>query len=411
MARLSGGKLTNLRCTTAGPGTHADGPGLYLQVRPGANGLTRSWVYRYATAGKETWLGLGPFPLISLAAARRKAADARLLRLEGHDPLAQRRNQRASLNREQAKQTIPTFDQCRDAYVASHQAGWRSVRHSREWARSLNAHVSPVFGSTPVDMIDTARVCKALEALWHSKTDTATRVRARIEAVLNWAQTRGYRAGENPARWRGHLANLLPARSKVAAIEHFAAMPYAEVPGLIAALRQREGISALALQFLVLTAARTGEVLGARWSEIDLAGRVWTIPAQRTKSGREHRVPLSSAAVAVLAHMQVIRIGEHVFPGQKRSALTETALYKFLRNSGCRYTVHGFRSGFRDWAAERTAYPREVIEQSLAHRTGNATELAYMRSDQLEKRRRLMADWAAFCETPVTSGEVIPIRA
>jgi integrase len=318
MARLSGGKLTNLRCTTAGLAQRPAGHGLYLQVRPGANGLTRSWVYRYSTAGKETWLGLGPFPLISLATAREKAAAARRARLEGHDPLAQRRNRRASLRREQAKQEVPSFDQCRDAYVASHQAGWRSVVHRHEWVRSLTAHVSPIFGSTPVDMIDTALVCKALEPLWRGRVETASRVRGRIEAVLNWARVRGYRDGENPARWKGHLSNLLPARSKVAATKHHAALHYDQVPAFIVELRQHEGATARALEFLIFTAARSNEVLGARWSEIDLAARVWVIPADRMKAHKEHRVPLSLAAVALLGRLP--REREHVFAGRTRAA-------------------------------------------------------------------------------------------
>jgi integrase len=266
-----------------------------------------------------------------------------------------------------------------------------------------------MFGSVPVDMIDTALVCKALEPLWRGRVETASRVRGRIEAVLNWARVRGYRAGENPARWKGHLSNLLPARSKVAATKHHAALPYDQVPAFITELRQHGGATARALEFLILTAARSNEALGARWSEIDLAGRMWTIPGNRMKSHKEHRVPLSTAAIALLEKLP--RNGVHVFPGTSQSRLSPTVLIALLRRMGLTCTAHGFRSAFRDWAAERTNYPSEVAELALAHTVGSKVEAAYRRTDMFERRRRLMADWADYIQTPVTSAEVIPIRA
>lgn len=289
-----------------------------------------------------------------------------------------------------------------------------------------------MFGSTPVDMIDTGLVCKALEPMWRTKTETASRVRQRIEAVLDYATTRGHRSGENPARWKGHLANILPAPRKVTTVEHFSAMPYVEVPAFMATLRGRSGVSAVALQFLVLTACRTSEVLGARWEEIDLAAATWTIPGSRIKSGNTHRVSLSAHAVRLLeqlvgsaggvahlhnrqaakaAHAQGLPTTGFVFARRARSRLSVTALYSYVRLLGCRYTVHGFRSAFRDWAAERTNYPSEVAEMALAHRVGSQVENAYRRTDMFERRRRLMADWAAFCEIPSAAAEVIPIRA
>ena len=303
-----------------------------------------------------------------------------------------------------------TFDACRDAYVASHQDGWRSIRHSHDWVQSLRTHITPVFGNTPVNEIDTALVCQALEPFWRTKVETAARVRGRIERILDWAQTRGLRGAEpNPARWKGDLANLLPARSKVMAVEHHPAMPFSDVPAFIRALRQREGAASRALEFLVLTAARSNEVLGAKWAEIDLDGRSWTIPADRMKGHREHRVPLSPAAVATIESLP--RDGVHVFPGYSRSRLSPTVLIALLRRMRLTCTAHGFRSAFRDWAAERTNYPSEVSELALAHVVGSKVEAAYRRTDLFERRRRLMADWADFCDGKSISAEVVPIRA
>jgi integrase len=332
--------------------------------------------------------------------------------LTGHDPLTVKRDQRASLRREKAKQVVPTFDECAAAYVASHRVGWRSVQHSKEWIRSLTAHVAPVFGGTPVDMIDTSLVCKALEPLWYSKVETASRIRGRIENVLDWAKVRGYRAGENPARWRGHLENLLPKRSKIKTVVHYRALPYALVPSFMGELRNIAGMTARCLEFVVLTAARSNEALTAKWSEVDLQAKTWTLPASKMKGGREHRVPLSPAAVALLEALP--RHAEYVFTGHRgrdRRYLSPAAMKMLLIRMQQPTTTHGFRSAFRDWCAERTNYPSEVAEMALAHRVGSEVENAYRRTDMFERRRRLMADWAAFCEATISNAEVIPIRA
>jgi integrase len=407
------GKLKDIQVRTLGPGVHGDGGGLQLSVKQGVTGIHRTWVFRYSFAGHAHLMGLGPYPDFSLQRARQKALECRQQLHDGIDPLAYKRNQRASVAREAAKQSVPSFDECRDAYVASHRAGWRNVRHSHDWVRSLQTHVTPIFGSTPVDMIDTALVCKALEPIWRTRTETASRVRGRIEAVLNWAQTRGYRGNEpNPARWKGHLANILPAPRKVATVAHLAAMPYADVPSFMAMLRERTGVSPIALQFLVLTACRTSEVLGARWDEFDLSTATWTIPGRRMKGGKEHRVPLSPLAVRLITGVADTPVSDFVFAGRNRPRLTETALYKYARLLlGIEFTVHGFRSAFRDWCAERTNYPREICEQALAHRTGSAVELSYRRTDYFAPRAKLMQSWSDFCESPRAGGEVIPLRA
>jgi integrase len=330
---------------------------------------------------------------------------------DGLDPLVQKRAVRASLSQQQAEQIKSlTFDQAAEQYIASHSAGWRSGRHEKQWTTSLRTYVSPVIGGLPIATVDTALVLKALEPIWTTKANSASRIRARIESILNWARVRGFREGENPARWRGHLDHLLPRPSKVKAAEHHPSLPYSEMHQFLQLLRARKGTAALALEFIVLTAARAGEVVGMRWAEVDLVAKVWTVPASRMKAGREHRVPLSASAIALLE--QLSREREFVFPGQNRSTLSSGALDRLIR---CRMKsgvcAHGFRSTFRTWAAERTPYPSEVAELALAHAVGSKVEQAYNRTDLFERRRRLMADWAAFCETPITSAEVIPIRA
>jgi integrase len=403
-----GNRLTDVRCRAAGVGIHGDGAGLALQVQPGAHGNRRNWIFRYMIAGRARTMGLGSYPDITLRRAREKAQECRRLKVEGIDPIEHKHAARASLRRAAAKRQAPTFDECASAYVASHGDAW-VARHTHEWTRSVKAHVSPVFGDIPVDRIDTALVCRALEPIWRSKTETASRLRGRIEAVLNWAQTRGHRAGENPARWKGHLQHIL-TRPKAPPV-HFASMPYSEVPGFMAQLRVSELTSAYALQFLILTAARSGEALGARWDEIDVAGRTWTIPANRMKAGKEHRVPLSRAAVEVLERVRVVQTSEYVFPGLTRSRMSASSLNAFLYRIECPFTVHGFRSSFRDWCAERTNYPREICEQALAHRTGSAVELSYRRTDYFAQRAKLMQSWSDFCDSRLCSAEVVPLRA
>ena len=406
--RLAGKRLTDVRCRNAGVGVHGDGGGLALQVQPGARGVRKTWIFRYMIAGRARTMGLGSYPEVSLQRAREKAQECRRLKAEGIDPIEHKHAGREGLRRAAAKQQVPTFDECTASYVASHGDTW-VPKHTHLWRMSMKAHVSPILGSAPVDMVDTALVCTALEPIWRTKTETASRLRGRIEAVLNWAQTRGYRSGENPARWAGHLQHIL-AKRKTPPV-HFSSMPYSDVPGFMTQLRASRATSAYALQFLILTAARREEVLGARWSEMDVPGRVWTIPANRMKARKEHRVPLNRAALEVLEHTRAVQTSEYVFLGLTRSRMSATALNAFLYRIECPFTVHGFRSSFRDWCAERTNYPREICEQALAHSIGSAVELSYRRTDYFAQRAKLMQAWSDFCEAPVSTAEVVPIRA
>jgi integrase len=410
MPRISSKRLTDLRCKNAPLGTHSDGGGLYLQVRPNS----KSWIYRYTIGGKQTWLGLGPYPAITLAQAREKAAQAFLVRTVGADPLAQKRAARASLSQRRAEQANTlTFNQAAGQYIASHRAGWRNVTNAHQWTASLRTYVSPVFGDLPVQVVDVGLVMKALEPIWHTLPDTASRIRGRVEAILDWARVRGYRAGENPARWKGHLDHLLPRPSKIKTSRHHASLPYSEIDVFMALLRGRDGVASRALEFVILTAARKNEVIGMRWGEVEFATKVWVVPAARMKAGREHRVPLSNQAIKLLCRMQQMRENEFVFPGQHRATLSPSAIDRLLRSrmkfGAC---MHGFRATFRTWAAERTAFPREVVEAALAHAVGDKVEVAYQRSDLLAQRHRLMADWADCCDgkTGITA-EVIPLRA
>jgi integrase len=389
---------------------HCDGGGLYLQVTQGADGAPcRSWLYRYVLYGRERQMGLGSLNDTTLAEAREKASGARKRRGQGDDPIDAKRAHRAAAALARAK--VMSFDQCRDAYIAAHRAGWRNAKHAAQWTSTLDAYVTPVFGQLPVGAIDTGLVTKALEPIWSAKTETASRVRGRIEAILDWAKVRGYRGGENPARWRGHLDSLLPARSKVRRVEHHAALPFTEIGAFMAQLREQSSTAARALEFTILTAARTGEVLGARWDEIDVDAAVWTVPSDRMKGAREHRVPLSAAALAVIENMQTRRENDYVFPGDRRDRLSGRAMDMLLRRMGREVTVHGFRSSFRDWAAEHTNFAREVAEAALAHVVGDKVEAAYRRGDLFDKGRRLMTAWADFCNEAPASGTVVPLRA
>ena len=397
MARTIG-KLTALAVDKSKRrGYYGDGGGLFLQVSVSGS---KSWVFRFKEAGKLHEMGLGATHTIGLAEARERARECRRLRLDGIDPIEARKVARAQARLAAAKAV--TFKNCAERYIASHQAGWRSLAHAAQWPSTLGRYVYPVFGSLPVQAIDVGLVLRALEPIWTAKPETAGRVRGRIESVLDWATSRGYRQGDNPARWRGHLENLLPTKSKVRRVKHHAALPYAEIGEFIAQLKQQEGVAAQALEFTILTAGRTGEVIGSRWSEISLAERLWTIPAERMKSGKEHRVPLSDAARAILEQMQAIRQDDFVFPGGKtKRPISNMAMAMTLRRMGRDdLTVHGFRSTFRDWAAERTDVPREVAEMALAHAVGDKVEAAYRRGDLFEKRRQLMDAWSRFCTAP-----------
>jgi integrase len=392
------------------PGMYADGGGLYLRV---TTNETKNWVFRFTLNGRPRWMGLGPLRTVSLAEARNRAAEFRLQRHDGIDPIDARRAERlqAHLNAARAM----TFKECAARYIASHKAGWRNPKHAAQWEATLATYAEAVIGGLSVQAIDTALVLKVLEPIWTTKPETASRVRGRMESILDWAKVRGYRAGENPARWRGHLDKLLPARSKVRRIEHHAALPYAELPGFLVSLRAQEGIAARALEFTILTAARTGEVIGARWDEMDVLDKTWTVPAARMKAAREHRVPLSERAVAILEEVRPLRLAEDgfVFPGAKFGRpLSNMAFLMLLRRmERADLTAHGFRSSFRDWCAERTNFPSEVAEMALAHTVSDKTVAAYNRSDLFDRRRRLMAEWATFCTAPERKAHVTTLRS
>jgi integrase len=376
------GKLTALAVTRANKrGMYSDGGGLYLQV---THANAKSWVYRYALNGKTKYMGLGSASAITLKRARELVVEPRRLRAEGIDPLDTKRSQRTA-----AARTVTTFKQCATDYMAAHQHAWRSTRHRDQWYRSLEADAYPVIGPLPVADIDTGMILRILRPIWQSKPQSASRLRGRIESVLDAAKAADLRTGENPARWRGHLENLLAAPPK--AVDHYPAMPYADVPAFMAELRTHPSISARALEFTILTTARTGEVIGARWGEID--GDVWTISASRMKAGKAHRVPLAPAATAILNDLRGYADSELVF-GLHQSSMSKL-LQVLMNRHGI--TVHGFRSSFRDWAAEHTDFPNEVVEMALAHIVKGAVERAYRRGDLFDKRRKLMLDWARYC--------------
>jgi integrase len=397
LGRLSAVRVQSVRKR----GYYGDGGGLYLRVAPGG---AKGWIFRYGGRGRRRDMGLGGYPAISLRKARELAGDCRSVLAAGLDPIAARNEKRAAAAVEAAK--AMTFADCASAYINAHEAGWRNPKHRQQWKNTLATYVSPVVGKLPVSAVDTGLVLKVLEPIWTRKPETASRVRGRMEAVLDWAKVRGYRTGENPARWRGHLDHLLPAKAKVRKVEHHAALPYARIGAFLAALRKQNGIAARALEFLVLTATRTGETLGATWNEVDMVAKLWTIP------GKEHRVPLSDATLAVLQQMHDIRHGDYVFPGGRdRRPLSEMSLLMLLRRMGHGdITAHGFRSTFRDWAAERTTFAREVAEMALAHAIPDAVEAAYRRGDLFDKRRKLMDAWAAYCAKIETdAGNVVAL--
>ena len=398
------------------PGLYGDGGGLTLQIT--ATGA-KSWLFRYMVAGKPYGMGLGPTHTVSLAEARQKALDARKLLVDGINPLvAKKQNQIAAAL---AAAKMMTFDQCAEGYIQTHKAGWKNAKHADQWTNTLKTYASPVLGHLPVADVDTGLVVKCLAPIWESKTETASRLRGRIESVLDWATTSGYRSGENPAHWKGHLENLRATISRSSRTRNHPSLPWQRIAAFMAALRAREGMSARAVEFCILTASRSGEVRGARWAEFDLPGKVWTIPAERMKARREHQVPLSDAALALLESMP--KDGEIVFAGIKGQPLSDMSLTAVIRRmngddkpvwvnaNGDGVTVHGFRSTFRMWAAETTNYPREVAEHALAHQLPDAVERAYQRGSQFTKRAALMADWAAFCMTVLPDAVVKPIRA
>lgn len=392
------------------PGRYGDGGGLWLQVGPTGG---KSWLFRFAMNGRARQMGVGAVDDVPLAEARQKAAECRRMVRDGLDPIDEREKEKNRRALEAA--TALTFKDCAEKYIEAHRPGWTNAKHAAQWSSTLATYVYPVFGHLPVASADTRLVLKALEPIWTEKPETASRVRGRIEAILDYAKARGYRTGENPALWKGHVKNLLPARSKIRAVQHHPALPYDEMGAFMATLRAREGLAARGLEFTILTAGRTGEVIGARWEEIDLDKTVWTVPAARMKSKRPHRVALSKAAIALLDALPKVDGSSYVFPGtrlqQPLSNMAFLQLLKRMRRDDL--TTHGFRSAFRDWAAERTAYPREVAEMALAHVVSDKVERAYRRGDMFEKRRRLMEEWATFCSAPAAGEQaaIVELRS
>lgn len=405
------------------PGLYGDGGGLTLQITKAG---VKSWLFRYMVDGKARAMGLGPTHTITLAKARQKAAEAREKLIDGIDPLDDKARRKDA--ERLAKARHMTFDQCASAYIEAHRPSWKNAKHADQWTNTLATYVSPIIGSLPVADVDTALIVKVLTqregkgaTFWESKSETASRVRGRIESVLGWATTSGLRAGDNPARWKGHLDNLLATISKAQRTENHPSLAWDRVGAFVGALRQRDGVAAKAVEFAILTATRSGEVRGARWSEVDLNAKVWTIPAQRMKAKREHEVPLSDAAVKLLKDLPRFDGSDLVFPGTKGQPLSDMSLTAVIRRmngaspvwtdkEGKTITVHGFRSTFRMWAAESTNYPREVAEHALAHQLPDMVERAYQRGTMFKKRAALMNEWAAFCARETRPGGVVPIN-
>ncbi|MEW9838489.1 tyrosine-type recombinase/integrase [Mesorhizobium marinum] len=378
------------------PGRHSDGGGLYLNVGPTGK---KSWLFMWVPkGGKRREMGLGGYPALTLAKARARASESRTAIEEGRDPIA-----------EKAKQAEPTFAECADLYVASIKAEWRNAKHEYQWNQTLSDTYCAQLRPKKVSAITTEDVLSVLKPVWQDKNETASRLRGRIERVLEFAKVKGWRSGENPAAWRGNLRNLLPKRQKLQR-GHQPAMRYQDVPAFVERLRASEALAARALEFVILTVGRSGEVLGARWSEIDFDGKLWNVPRERMKAGVAHTVPLSTPAVELLKSLYEHRTSEFVFPRTENKPFSGMAMLMLLRRMKlANVTVHGFRSSFRDWCGDATAYPREVAEAALAHKVGDETERAYRRSDALEKRRKMMQSWADYCST-AKDGKVVPIK-
>jgi integrase len=404
ISRLSGADLRRSK-----PGVYADGGGLYLQITEAQDhsSINRSWLFRFAINGHERWMGLGSLNTVSLAEARERARHGRLMVLDGIDPIEARKERRAKEAATSRRAT--TFDECAAAYIAAKRHEWRSQKHAATWPATIRQYVSPLIGKLPVDAIDTPLIMKVLRPIWDRIPDSASRLRGRIESILDWATVSGFRQGENPARWKGHLEHLLAAPHKVKPREHMAAMPYSAVPAFMAQLRAEQGTFARALELLILVAARAGEVRGAVWSEFDLDHAVWEIPGRRMKAGKPHRVPLSSRCIEILRAMP--RESDLVFPGRAGGMMAEVNFAYILRKLGHGdVTTHGFRSSFRTFAAEQTHFPHEIAELALAHTVGTAVTRAYKRTDLFDRRRKLMEAWADFCSAPAGAGVVVALR-
>lgn len=384
--------------------------GLALQVKPSQDGKTvsRSWVLRVTIAGKRRDMGLGGYPDVTLAGAREKARKMRDMVDSGIDPIQERRIAKSKLAAELAKSI--TFMQAAESFLKDKSPEWKNAKHAAQWGATLEQYAYPVIGKMFVRDIELAHILNILRPIWTTKTETASRLRGRIDNVLDWATVHGYRTGPSPARWKGHLDKLLAKPSKTAKVEHHAAVPYQQINEFITDLRDKDGMSARALEFTILTAARSGEIRGATWNEFDLKAGIWTIPEGRMKAGKEHRIPLSSRALALLASLPRLDGADVVFGSPRGGKLSDMSLTAVMRRMGMRETVHGFRSTFRDWAGETTGYPREVIEHALAHQLKDKAEAAYARGTLFEKRRRLMHEWAEYCYTASANGAIVPLR-
>lgn len=402
LARLSAIEIKKI----VRPGMYPDGGGLYLQVSVSGS---KSWIYRYAILGREREMGLGPYPGVTLAEARGRAEAGRAARREGADPIEMRRLERQRSQLEAAKAL--SFREAAESFIRSQSAGWRNDKHCEQWRSTLNTYAYPVFGDLSVQNIDVTLVMKVIEPIWVTKTETASRLRGRIEKVLDWANARGYREGENPARWRGLLQNLLPKRAKVRGVRHHPAMPYKQIRTFMSALRKQSTAVAQALDFLILTAGRTGEVTGMTWDEVNFGEKLWSIPAERMKAGKSHRVPLSEPALSLLRKRRNIAIGPYVFPGRspERPMSNMAMLMLMKRMNLAEFSVHGFRSSFRDWVAEETSHTPELAEMALAHTISNKVEAAYRRGDLLEKRQILMREWSLYCSKPKFRSKIAKI--
>ncbi|MFI2810363.1 tyrosine-type recombinase/integrase [Microbulbifer sp. JSM ZJ756] len=389
-------KLTALKVKSATK-TVGDGGGLWLKIQSGGQ---RSWTFRYRFAGRAREIGIGSATSLTLAEAREIAAEFRALVAKGTDPKVKRDAERVAqaLERNRAR----TFDQCVDSYLAARSSEWRNAKHRQQWRNTLHTYASPLLGHLPAADIGITEVVKVLEPIWRSKTETATRVRQRIEAVLDWATVMQIRHGDNPARWKGNLSEVLPTPTKVKKVKHHGAMPVKDMPRFMARLRDLNSVAAMAMEFTILTAARTGEVIGATWDEIDLASRTWTVPPERMKAGKQHVVPLPDRAVELLTLLPRFEETPYLFPGARTGRpISNMTMLKLLKQTlgYPDYTVHGFRSTFRDWAAEETSFPVRAVEYALAHQLKDKVEAAYQRSNLLEQRRELMHAWMNFLAT------------
>jgi len=387
--KLSDRKVAALSKT----GLYGDGAGLWLKVT--ATG-SKSWIFRYTRNKKTTDIGLGSALTVSLAEAREAALNQRKILVAGDNPLELKKA--AAANRKLSKAISMTFQQCSEAYIEINRHGWKNPKHHQQWQNTLAAYCYPLIGQLPVSDIDTKLIIKCLEPIWITKNETVSCLRGRIEQILSWATVSKHREGDNPARWRGHLDMILPRPAKVQKTKHHAALPYVEINAFISALRHQDAMAAKCLEFTILTACRTNEAIGATWTEIDFEQKLWIVPADRMKAEREHRIPLSSRCIEILSEMP--RLNDFVFAGGRGKGLSNMAMAELLKRMGYRgITVHGFRSCFRDWAAERTNYPHELCEMALAHTIKNQAEAAYRRGDMIEKRRKLMEDWLKFADT------------